>query len=125
MRHVLGDQCPSGGNLAFARGTVLVGDLLEVVDVVEVDVLQFTAGAFDVARNSDVDEEQWPLPTTMTVQGLRSRKIFSASSTATLPMEVEPRVMPVCVRMCFAPAKAFWNSRLSAMPVAPAVCAAW
>jgi len=39
-------------------------------------------------------------------------------------LELPPRVMAVLVRMCLAPAKAFWKSRLSAIPVAPAVCAA-
>ena len=53
-----GEEGAAFGELGFAGGAVFVGDLREVVEVVEEDVLKMGDGGVDVAGKGEVDEEK-------------------------------------------------------------------
>ena len=75
------------------------------------------------SRHCAVTRPTSPAPSTITRLSLRRPKIFSASSTATLPTDVAPCWIEVSRRSRLPTANARWNSRLSAPPVSPAASA--
>src|SRR5262245_33884453 len=54
----LGDDGFATCDFIFALLEIIVGNRLQVIDVVEVDVFQEVNFRFDVARDGDVDQEQ-------------------------------------------------------------------
>ena len=54
-----------GLGLAAALNLVLLRDLLEIVDVVDEAAFEVVDGGVDVARDSDVDEEDGAIPAAM------------------------------------------------------------
>ncbi len=54
----VGEEGAALGEFGFAGGAVFVGDLREVVEVVEKDVLKIRDGGVDVAGQGEVDEEE-------------------------------------------------------------------
>src|SRR5262249_53140670 len=57
----LADDRLAFGEFLFAIADVFADDGLEVVHVVEVNVFEFLDVRIDVARNSDIDQEQRPI----------------------------------------------------------------
>ena len=60
-RHFFRDDFFAAGDFFQALLHVIVGNHLEVVHVVEVDVVQLVHGGVDVARHSDINKQERPV----------------------------------------------------------------